>query len=222
MAQAAADAPTTERAVTLYGIPESTFVRTARMALAEKGIAYALEPRRPATPEMRELHPFARVPVFRHGAFLLYETAAITRYVDEAFDGPALQPPDAPGRAQMEKWISIVLSYMDPVTTRRVILERLVARSLGRRPNEATIRDALPLADRQLSVLEAELSGRAFLAGDQLSLADLFVYPIVFYIGYLPEGRSMLGGREAIDRWKSLIEARPSCRATEPAMAKAR
>lgn len=222
MAEATPAAPADVPAVTLYGFPESTFVRTARMALAEKGLAYVLERVRAGTPDLRALHPFARVPVLRHGDLVLYETAAIVRYVDEAFEGPPLQPPDAAGRAQMEKWISIVLSYMDPIATRRVLMERLVAPQMGRRANEAVVREALPAADRQLSVLEAELSERAFLAGDGLSLADLFVYPIVFYIGYLPEGRSMLGGREAIGRWRARIEQRPSCTETAPEMRKMR
>lgn len=212
MAEVAATAPT----VTLYGFPQSTFVRTARMALAEKGVDYALQPIRPGTPEARELHPFGRVPVLRHGDILLYETAAIARYVDEAFPGPALQPAEPLARAQMEKWISIVCSYMDPVTTRRIVLERLLAPRLGRKPNEAAIRDALPHADRQLSVLEADLADRPFLAGEAISLADLFVYPVVFYVAYLPEARSLLGGREAIGRWRSRIEERPSCKATVP------
>lgn len=212
MAEVAEAAP----AITLYGFPQSTFVRTARMTFAEKGVDYALEPIRPGTPEARELHPFGRVPVLRHGELLIYETAAIARYVDEAFPGPALQPELPADRAQMEKWISIVGSYMDPMITRRVIVERLLAPRMGRRPNEAVIRDALPHADRLLSLLEADLAGRAFLAGEAISLADLFVYPILFYVGHVPEAPMLLGGREAIGRWRARIEERASCKATVP------
>lgn len=212
MAEVAAAAPE----ITLYGMPHSTFVRTARLVLAEKGVGYTLRQVRPGSPEIREMHPFNRMPVLRCGELLLYETPAIARYVDEAFPGPALQPSDPSARAQMEKWISIVLSYMDPVTSRRLILERLLAPKLGRRPNEAAIREALPQTDRQLSVLEAELAARSFLAGEELSLADLFVYPIVAYIGYLPEARALLGGREAIGRWLARMEERPSSAATQP------
>jgi glutathione S-transferase len=203
-------------AVTLYGFPQSTFVRAARMTLAEKGVDYTLDPIRPGTPAARELHPFGRVPVMRHGALLIYETAAIARYVDEAFTGPALQPAQPAGRAQMEKWISIVGAYMDPMITRRVIIERLLAPRMGRRPNEAAIREGLPHADRLLSLLEADLAERAFLAGETICLADLFVYPILFYLGHVPEAPALLGGREAIGRWRARIEERPSCKATVP------
>jgi glutathione S-transferase len=212
MAEVAAAAP----AVTLYGFPQSTFVRTARMILSEKGVDHALEPIRPGTPEARALHPFGRVPILRHGEVLIYETAAIARYVDETFAGPALQPEQPVARAQMEKWISIVGAYMDPVITRRVILERLLAPRLGRRPNEAVIRAALPQADRLLSLLEADLAERSFLAGETTGLADFFVYPILFYIGHIPEAQALLGGREAIGRWRVRIEDRPSCKTTVP------
>ena len=37
----------------------------------------------------------------RHGDFTLYETTAICRYVDGAFQGPALQPADVQGRLKL-------------------------------------------------------------------------------------------------------------------------
>ncbi len=81
--------------VKLYGFPQSTYVRTARLACEEKGVAYEIVPTEIGSPENLAVHPFARVPAMSHGDFKCFETAAICRYVDEAFDGPALQPADA-------------------------------------------------------------------------------------------------------------------------------
>ncbi len=61
-----------------------------------------------AEPEYLARQPFAKVPAFEHDGFRIYETSAIMRYVDEAFDGPALQPADAKGRAIMEQAISVI------------------------------------------------------------------------------------------------------------------
>ena len=44
----------------LYGIPQSTYVRSARMACIEKGVPYTLEPSMPRSDTIRQLHPFAR------------------------------------------------------------------------------------------------------------------------------------------------------------------
>jgi hypothetical protein len=49
--------PTTPQP-TLLGDPRSSYVRSARMALVEKGIAYALEPHAPHSPPVDAIHPF--------------------------------------------------------------------------------------------------------------------------------------------------------------------
>jgi glutathione S-transferase len=61
------DARGSAAAVTLLGDGRSSYVRTARMGLAEKGVKYTHEPYRPHTPEIDALHPFGRVPAFRDG-----------------------------------------------------------------------------------------------------------------------------------------------------------
>ena len=91
--------------VTLYGVPVSTYVRSARMALEEKGVAYDLEPLAPHSPEIDALNPFGKVPAFRHGELILFETIAIGCYVDETFDGPPSRPKDGPARARMLQWM---------------------------------------------------------------------------------------------------------------------
>jgi glutathione S-transferase len=44
------------------------------------------------TPEHLARHPFGRVPAFEHDGFKLYETSAITRYLDAVLPGPAPTP----------------------------------------------------------------------------------------------------------------------------------
>ena len=82
--------------VILYGPEWSAYTRTVRLVLQEKEIDYVLEDVdfsngiMPA--EHFKLHPFGKVPVLRHGEYTLYETSAICRYLDAAFDGIALEP----------------------------------------------------------------------------------------------------------------------------------
>ena len=68
-------------AITLFGVPQSSYVWSARMTLRENGIAYDLEHRDLKQPEYRALHPFAGMPAFRDGDLTVYETAAIMAYV---------------------------------------------------------------------------------------------------------------------------------------------
>ena len=94
--------------VVVYGFPLSTYVRTARMTLEEKGVVYTLEPHEPHADELLKVQPFGKVPGFRHGDFVIYEALAIATYVDGVFDGPALQPEDPVDRSRMMQWISVV------------------------------------------------------------------------------------------------------------------
>src|SRR5262249_12100896 len=84
----------------VYGHAYSTYTRTARLVLEEKGIEYELEEvdilqGAGQSPAHLARQPFGKVPAFEHDGFRLYETIAITRYIDEAFPGPKLQPADA-------------------------------------------------------------------------------------------------------------------------------
>lgn len=100
--------------VTLIGYPGSTYVRTARMVCEEKGIAHTLDPFTAfefRSDAHRALHPFAKMPILRHGKLVLYETVAIGRYLDAVFPGEALVPADPSAAAQVEQWMSALIDY---------------------------------------------------------------------------------------------------------------
>ena len=86
--------------VTVYGFPISTFVNIVRLVLTHKEVAFDFHDLEPemGSPTHLSLHPFNRVPILDHAGFRIYETSAIALYVDEVFDGPALQQGLAPAR----------------------------------------------------------------------------------------------------------------------------
>lgn len=55
--------------------------------------------------------PFERFPSFAHGDFHLFEAGANTRYIDDMFTGPALQPAESRDRARMSQIMSILDSH---------------------------------------------------------------------------------------------------------------
>ena len=202
----------------LFGFPQSTYVRTARLACEEKGVAYEIVPTQIGTPENLAVHPFGKIPAMSHGDFKCYETAAICRYVDEAFDGPALQPADAEGRALMTQWISAGNRYYDADIVRQVVLERFAPRLFDREPDEARIKDAMPRIEREMDVVNAWLGDHKFLAGDTISIADFFMLPILFYFYMTPEGKPLCDGAAGVMRWWGEMSSRPSFEATNPPM----
>ena len=205
----------------VYGPAYSTYTRSARLALEEKGVPYRLEEidmlgGACAEPEYLARQPFAKVPAFEHDGFRLYETSAIMRYVDEAFDGPALQPADAQGRARMEQAISVIDSYAYPSLIGGLVMQRLVAPMLGNECDEAAVAECLPRANTSVEALGAILGDDAYLAGETMSLADLHAAPIFAYATNTAEGAEMIAAQPAMARWWEMMSARESVVKTQP------
>lgn len=200
----------------IYGIPQSTYVRSARMAAIEKGVPYRLEPLMPQSEEMKRLHPFGKVPALRHGDFHLYETSAILRYIDEAFDGPKLTPAEPQARARMEQWVSVINAYCDGAMIRRLLLPYLFPRTGDGKPDRAIIDKAAEEARAQVRLIDAALDPGPYLLGNDISLADLLLCPILVYLAQTPEGEAMLKAAPNIERGGEAIRARKSYQETVP------
>ncbi|WP_436637280.1 glutathione S-transferase family protein [Microbaculum sp. FT89] len=203
--------------VTLYGAPYSVYVRIATMALLEKGVAYDQDPvdifsAGAETEAYLALNPFGRIPALKHGDFVLYETQAITRYIDEAFDGPALQPQAPTARARMAQVIGIV----DAVAYRTLVWDVYVAhtaRSKGEgAEHDARISAALPLATTCLAEFDRLLDRRPCFGGDRPGLADLHAAPVFGYFRTVPEAQQLLDRFPGLQDWWATISARDSWR----------
>jgi glutathione S-transferase len=200
----------------LYGTPLSTYVRSARMACVEKGVPYTLEPVPPHSETLRELHPFGRIPALRHGDFTLYETSAIMRYVDEAFDGPLLTPAEPRQRARMEQWISAINCYLDGAMIRRLVLQYYFPSGPDGKPDRGIVDKAAEEVRHQVGLLDAALAEGPYLLGPEVSLADLLLAPVMFYLAQTPEGGSILKATRNLERAGAAMRARKSYIETLP------
>ena len=203
----------------VFGAPYSVYVRIVRLALAEKGVEYELVPvdifaKEGPPPGYLEKHPFGRIPAFDHGGFALYETGAITRYIDEAFGGAKLQPLDLRERARCNQLVSVADNYAYPHLVWGIYVERVSKPARGAVPDEARIAAALPKAVTCLSAMSDLMGNNPWLAGGALSLADLYAAPIFDYFLMTPEGRDMIPQFGNLAAWWSRIAARPSVQET--------
>jgi glutathione S-transferase len=205
----------------VYGPAYSTYTRTVRLALEEKGVDHDLvevDLIEGATkaPEHLARHPFGKVPAFEHDGFALYETDAIIRYVNEVFPGPDLQPGDAHGRARMAQAINVVGNYVYPCMISQIFIQRAVMPMMGKAADEAAIAAALPQAETCVAALEQLIDGDPYLAGDRLSLADLLLIPVYDYMAQIPEGERLLAGAPDLRRWWNGVRTRESVLRTKP------
>lgn len=202
--------------LTIYGFPQSTYVRTVLMVCAEKGVDYTLEAMDHKSEAYKAIHPFGKVPAMRHGDLVLFETDAITRYIDEAFTGPSLQPSDVAARARMTQWIGAINGYIYPTMIGKVVIERVAPKLLNRPTNEAVIKEAVPAVNYQLGLLDKALGSASWLAGANMSLADFFLLPIMFYMEMMPEGQNALPNCKNLGRWNTAMGERESVKSTVP------
>lgn len=205
----------------IYGTPFSTYVRSARMALREKGADYrhvdvSVLGGEHKQPEHLARNPFGTVPAFEHDGVKLYETSAIIRYVDQVFPGPSLTPDDPADRAHMNQAMSIIDYHGYRSIILQVVAPRLFEPLLPPGiDKEATVTAGRPLAELCLDELERMKGGSPFLAGDRLSLADLYVLPVVHYLTLTPD-KPLLERRPGLWSWWEAMNERPSVRDTTP------
>ncbi len=206
--------------VTLHGYRHSVYARIARMVCAEKPIAYGWVEVNPFAEPLPDgflaLHPFRRVPVLEHDGFVLYETVAITRYLDDAFPGAALQPADPRDRARMTQIIAIIDSYGYWPMVRQVFSHRVFRSRLGEPVDEAQIRTGLQASHKVLDALERLTGPDGYLAGSAFSLADLHVAPMMAYFTAAAEGQAALAAYPQLSAWWEAMRGRQSLRETDP------
>ena len=199
----------------LLGAGYSVYVRIARLTLAEKQVEYEHVPvdvfatgGPPAW--YLEHQPFGRIPAFEHDGLRLHETAAITRYVDEAFDGPALQPADVRLRATMTQIVCVLDSYGYRPMVWDVYVERVSKPNKGEPTDEALVASGLSKSHTCLAALAKLKAPGDWFLGAQLTLADLHAAPMLAYFAKAPEGAAMIAEFATLADWWERVQARSS------------
>ena len=86
------------------------------------------------------------------------------------------------------------------------------------RASDEALKASAAVMNKQLARLDEHLRGPDYLVGDSLTLADLFLVPIVFWIEKPPEGMAALPANAAFSRWCESMQQRGSYKNTIPSM----
>lgn len=165
--------------ITILGPAFSTYVRSVILCCIRKGVEFRLE-----APGHRvaELNPFQNVPVIEHDGLVLFETAAICRYIDRAFEGPALSPTGPVQLAWMDQWISVANCYFDPAIIRRYVLEYAFPKGEQGAVRQERAVAAEPDIKRHLGIMTHALSQHDYFSGAAPGIADFIIVPMLDYL----------------------------------------
>ena len=204
--------------IVLYGFDGSTYVRTVRMLLAEKGADYDQVPvnvleGEPRQPEHLERHPFGKVPVVDHDGMRILETSAITRYLNDVLPGPSFIPDDPKDRARMDMAMAIHDSYGYGAMVG--VAGYYLFPDLAGNPTEEDLRNSIEASRRVLTEIMKIRGDSPWIAGDDPTLADFYLAPICFYVS-LVEDAPKVFDVPGFGDWWDRVQQLESYRATEP------
>jgi glutathione S-transferase len=228
-----------DRGLMLYHAPMAVCAAKVRMTLAEKKLAWAsieidLAAGEQFEPAYQLIHPGAVVPALLHDGRIIRDSTVINEYLDDAFAETALRPADVFDRSKMRWWTkqeddiqvaintlvtALVLRYMrrtsgdaanltarhrDP--DRRERWSSLIALGV----KSPHMDRALQRLARWLGDLDVWLQGNDWLAGDDLSLADVGHAPYINALAMLQLHGLWRDRYPAVETWRRRVYARPS------------
>ena len=162
--------------ITIWGRANSVNVQKVLWCLQELDLAYERIDAGMAFGKNREaeylaMNPNGRVPTLVDGDFVLWESNSIMRYLVRAYRPQSPIYPHAPKvRAGVDRWLDWTLSTLQPVD--RPVFWALVRTPPNQRDMVAIQKDADAEAE-QWRIVDAQLSTRRFIEGDDFTLADI-------------------------------------------------
>lgn len=199
----------------VHGVNASPFVRKVRVALAEKGLDYKLNPVMPFGPneEYRKISPLGKVPTYEEDGKYVNDSSVIIAYLERTNPEPALYPSD-PYEFARALWFE---EYADSVLIDNIggiFFRKIVGPIFMNQPtNQAEVDDfwnnKLPPL---FTYLESQIQAPEAIAGTRFSVADIALGSMFVNLGHA-------GYEVPKDKWPKLASyvahqhARPSFKA---------
>lgn len=148
--------------------------------------------------EYLAMNRFGQIPLLEDDGSFISDSNAILVYAAKKFGKTEWLPEDPVGAARVQRWLSVAAGQIayGPCAARLVNIV-----SADYRPEEVIAR-----AHAILTLIEAELDGREWIAADRATVADVALYS---YIARAPEGNVDLSAYGNVQSWLARIEALP-------------
>ena len=200
--------------ITVYGMAQSVYTQIVLLVLEEKKVAYDFQETDifsdQIVSKIGKLNPFKKIPILVHDGFRLYETSAITRYIDETFPGVSLQPSDNKKRARMHQIIALLDAHAYTPMIWGLYVQQVSFPEQGKEPNITIMEDALNKTAVCLAALTDLIGPNTYLASNKLTLADLHAFPILHHLSLTTQGSGLMAESIYFRSWTERIRQKTS------------
>ncbi|KAF6982788.1 hypothetical protein CFC21_001130 [Triticum aestivum] len=202
-------------AVKVYGWAVSPFVARPLLCLEEAGVDYELVPMSRAAgdhrqPDFLARNPFGQVPVLEDGDLTLFESRAIARHVLRKHKPELLGCGSPEAEAMVDVWLEVEAHQYNPAVS-AIVVQCIILPLLGGARDQAVVDENVAKLKKVLEVYEARLSASRYLAGDDISLADLSHFPFTRYL-METEYAPLVAELPHVNAWWEGLKARPAAR----------
>lgn len=191
-----------DTAIVLHGTPLSGHTHRVGLMLNALGLAYRFVPAPKevrASPAFLALNPLGQIPVLQDADLVLADSNAILVYLARRYAPDSGWLPQEPvAAARVQRWLSIAAGEVmhGPAIARMIALFDF--------PDDPV--RAARIAARVLAFMDGHLDGRAYLAADHVTIADLACYS---YVAHAPDGGVDLEPYPAVRAWLARVETQP-------------
>ena len=197
---------------TLYHLWLSPFSRKVRIVLAEKKLSFDMlvEETWERRTEFLSLNPTGEVPVLvEEDNTVLADSMAICEYLEEKYPDPNLIGKRPYDRAEVRRLVAWFDQKFNLEVTDKLVNEKVMKRFLGLgEPDSRKIRAAQANIHTHLDYIAFLTDRRFWLAGEQITLADIAAAAHISAIDYL--GDVPWTDHKSAKNWYARIKSRPS------------
>ncbi len=199
----------------LYQFALCPFSRKVRLLLAEKGVGYEPVKEHPwaRRDEFLDLNPTGQVPVMVDSdrGVALIDSTVICEFFEETVSKSPMLNGTATDRAEIRRLVIWFDEHFHRDITAPLLNERMLKRIVYKQsPDGTALRNAMKAAVAHLDYIDYLLDHRTWLAGAQMSLADLAAAAQISIADYL--GGIDWKSHEQAKRWYMVMKSRPSFR----------
>jgi len=200
--------------LTLHGFASSNYYNMVKHVLLYKQLPFEEHLIYSGGEEWLAISPVGKVPALTtEDGQHLSETTVICDYLEEVYPDKPLYPADALQRARVRQIMKVAELYLE-LSTRRLIFYAFS----GKTAPEPVLAEARHVTQRGLQALERLCRFGPYIAGDSMTLADIYVYyvcALLHSIGSVQLDWDIVGEIPAMKKWHALIRATDIAQAVE-------